>query len=213
MNFVEESDGTILVGKIANALDRSDTTTHRVNALESDNLWRIDGDFGKLRLEVGEIVVLEDDLLGARVADALDHGSVVESVRENDTAGKFGCQGAHCARWKFRVRLVKAESPRNEGKQTSLDIGDIAAAKDESCRFLVQLGQLAFEREVERAVARNVARSASSSSESVERFAVCATPHGQVGLGFPAGRKENVLHSVEYDGVPSHAEVLFLARN
>jgi len=97
VDFVEEGDGTILVGKVADLSDRTNATTHRVDALERDDLGRIDWELGELRLEVGEIVVLEDNLLGARVANTLNHRGVVERIGEDDAAGKFGRKSAHCS--------------------------------------------------------------------------------------------------------------------
>lgn len=37
--------------------------------------------------------MLPDDLFSARVADTLNHRSVVASVGEDDTTGKFGTDG------------------------------------------------------------------------------------------------------------------------
>jgi len=60
---------------------------------------------------------------------------------------------------------------RWERERTSLDISDVAAAKDERRRLLVQLSELALEGKVQRAVARDVSSSTSTGTEPVEGFA------------------------------------------
>lgn len=118
MNLVEESDGTVLVGEIADLLDGSNRSAHGVDRLESNDLGavrrssrlalpalerrgranysRLKRQLLELILEVDEVVVLPDHLLRARVTDALDHGGVVALVGEDDTSREFSSEGAHC---------------------------------------------------------------------------------------------------------------------
>lgn len=92
-NLVQERQRSVLVGQVTDGLDRSHTSTHRVHALKSDDFRGLLGVFGELGLEIDQIVVLPDLLLGSRVPDALDHGGVVGRIRKVDTAGELGAEG------------------------------------------------------------------------------------------------------------------------
>jgi hypothetical protein len=48
---------------------------------------------GQFAFEVNHVVVLEQYTLSTGVAHALDHGSVVHGVREEDAAGEFRAEG------------------------------------------------------------------------------------------------------------------------
>ena len=85
--YVVESDGAVFVGQIADRLDRSNTSAHRVYTFESDNLGGLLGHSLKLGFKIGHVVVFPDNLLGARVLDTLNHRGVVRSIGEDDTSG------------------------------------------------------------------------------------------------------------------------------
>jgi len=87
MNFIVKGNGTVLVGQIADGLDRGNTTTHRVDTFESDDLGGLLGNSLELGLKIGHVVVFPDDLFGARVLDTLDHRGVVGSIGKDDTSG------------------------------------------------------------------------------------------------------------------------------
>ena len=93
VDFIVESDGTVLVGKIADLLDGRDAATHRVDAFKSDDFGGLLGHGDELGLEIGHVVVPEDDLFGARVANALDHRGVVERIGEDDAARQLSTDG------------------------------------------------------------------------------------------------------------------------
>ena len=88
MDFVEVGQRVVLVGEVADRGDRRDVAVHRIDALERDQLGRVRILGGEQLLEMLEIVVAEDALLAARIADAGDHRGVVELVREDDAAGQ-----------------------------------------------------------------------------------------------------------------------------
>ena len=92
MHFIEESDRTILVGQITDRFDRSDRSAHGINRFESDNLGRLLRDGLQLGFEIGHVIVLEDDLFSARVADTLNHRRMVHAVRKDDTAGELAAE-------------------------------------------------------------------------------------------------------------------------
>ena len=48
---------------------------------------------GELLLEILDVVELEDDFARARVADALDHGGVVQAVGEDHAVGHLAAEG------------------------------------------------------------------------------------------------------------------------
>lgn len=77
VDFVQKGNGAILVGKVANGFNGANGAAHAVDGLKGDNLGHVQRQGGELGLEVGNIVVLEDDLLCAGVSDALNHGGVV----------------------------------------------------------------------------------------------------------------------------------------
>ena len=108
VNFVIESNGTVLVGQITNGLNGSNTSAHRVNTLEGNDLGGVLGDSLELGLKIGHVVVLPDDLLGARVLDTLNHRGVVRGIGKDDTS------------WKFR----------SECSETSV-IGDVTRGEDQ----------------------------------------------------------------------------------
>jgi hypothetical protein len=89
--------------------------------------------------------VLEDDLLGARVTNTLDHGSVVASVAEDDTTWQLGSKGG-------------------EGGV----VRDVTRREDESSRLAMQRSQFVFETEVESTVSGNVTSTTRTSAVSVE---------------------------------------------
>jgi len=89
MDFIEESDSSVLLCEIANLFDGTNGTTHAVDTLKSDNLRSLCRKRGQLLLKIGHVVVLENHLLGTRVTDTLNHGSVVAAVRQNNAIGEL----------------------------------------------------------------------------------------------------------------------------
>ncbi|PAV72687.1 hypothetical protein WR25_22134 [Diploscapter pachys] len=88
MHFVEIGQRVIFVGEVADRGDRRDVGFHRIDALERDQL-RHRRVFGRQQLfEVREVVMAEDPLLAAGVANAGDHRGVVQFVRKDHAAGQ-----------------------------------------------------------------------------------------------------------------------------
>lgn len=145
MDLIQERDGAVLFGQVADLADGSDAAAHGVDALESDDLGGVLGEHAQLRLEVLEVVVPEDDLGRAGVTNALDHGRVVHVVAEDDAVGHLG-------------------SERREGGV----VGDEARTENE-CRLLAMQGrELILEIEMERAISSNVSGPAGAGSVLVE---------------------------------------------
>ena len=92
VDFVEEGDGAVFVCQVADGFDGADGAAHAVDGFEGDDFGDVEGEGRKLGFEVDQVVVFEDDLFGARVADPLDHGGVVLGVGEDDAVGEFGAE-------------------------------------------------------------------------------------------------------------------------
>lgn len=141
VDFVEESDSTVLVGQVADLLDRRNTSAHRVNTLKRNELGRFLWQSSEFRLEVNHVVVLEDDLLSAGVTDSLNHRGVVERIGKDDTTGEF----------------------RSDGGETSI-VGHVARREDKCGRLAVESRKLVFKRKVDGTVSSDVTGSSSPSA-------------------------------------------------
>ena len=86
VDLVEIGHGAMLVGDVADLLDRRDIAVHRIDRLEGDEFGTAGLDARELAIEVLDVVVLEHEAFGAAVADAFDHRGVVRRVREDDAA-------------------------------------------------------------------------------------------------------------------------------
>src|SRR5437588_10218266 len=80
MHLVEIGHCPELVGNVAEFADRRDVTVHRIDRLEADELRSAWGDALDPPRESGGVVVAEDVLFGAAVADAGNHRGVVAGV-------------------------------------------------------------------------------------------------------------------------------------
>jgi len=89
-DLVQESQRAVAFSEVANVLDRPNAAAHGVDTLKRDDLRDGLGVLRDFLLEIFQIVVLENDAPRSRVAHALNHGSVVHSVGEDDTPWKFG---------------------------------------------------------------------------------------------------------------------------
>ena len=88
MHFVEIGHGAVLFGEIADRADRRDIGIHRIDALEHDQLRPRGAGFFQQLFEMREIVVAENLLLAAGLANAFDHGVVVEGVGQDQAIGQ-----------------------------------------------------------------------------------------------------------------------------
>ena len=86
MNLIEIGDRPVLLGKSADLTDRRNRAIHRVDALERNDLRRLERNPAELLLEMDEIVVLENSLRASAVANAGYHRCVVLLIGKDDTA-------------------------------------------------------------------------------------------------------------------------------
>jgi hypothetical protein len=146
VHFVQIGHCAVFVGEVAEFPDRRDVAIHRIDGFKGDDLWRARIGGRKLGLEVRHRIVLEDDPLAFRVADALDHRSVVAGIRKDDDAGNLGTERPECG----PVRNVTG------GEQKS--------------RFLaVQVGEFALEQHMIMVGAGDVAGPAGAGAAFVDR--------------------------------------------
>ena len=92
-HLVEKSRCTIFLSQIADLLDGSNTATHKVNVLKSDDLVRFLRILFEFSLQIQEIIILGNNTFSTRVTHALDHGSMVHGIGEQDTRRKFSIEG------------------------------------------------------------------------------------------------------------------------
>jgi hypothetical protein len=169
VDFVQKGDGAVLVGEIANGLDGADGAAHAVDGLEGDDLGDVQREGSQLGLEVLDIIVLEDNLLCARMADALDHGGVVQAVGEDDA-----------------VRQLAAEGGKGG------IVGHVAGAEDEGGLLGVELGNGALEFHRMLVVARDVPGTTGAGAVLVEGLVhpaqdVGVAAHAEIVVGAPDG--------------------------
>mmetsp|Transcript_10054 Transcript_10054/g.16720 ORF Transcript_10054/g.16720 Transcript_10054/m.16720 type:complete len:207 (-) Transcript_10054:575-1195(-) len=86
VDLVNKCQRAILVRYITELFQRTHITCHGMNSLESNNLGCVRVCLFKQLFEVFYIIVPEDELLSATVPNALDHGCVVTSIGEYQTA-------------------------------------------------------------------------------------------------------------------------------
>lgn len=147
MDFVDVGHGVVFVGQVANPGDRRNRTVHGIDALEGDQLRLVIGNGCELSLEIIEIVVRENALLAAAIADAGDHRRVVLLVRKDHEPGQQFLN-------RRQRRVVSDERGR-----------------EKKCRFLaVKVGELPLELDVKMRGAGDVARSTRTGSDCIERF-------------------------------------------
>ncbi|MNN28597.1 hypothetical protein D3C81_1421750 [compost metagenome] len=145
MDFVQIGHGAVLLGQGDGAGDVGDVAVHRIDALEGDQLGRINRRGGQQFFEVFKVVVAEDVARTAAVTDALDHRGVVQGVGEDDQA---------------RQDLL-------QGRQRRL-IGHIARGEQQGRFLLVPAGQLGFQIDRRTGGAGNVARTAGAGAHGVD---------------------------------------------
>ena len=122
VHFVDIGHGAVALGEIADRVHRRHVAVHGIEALEHDQLrpLRIGG--LEQLFEMAEIVMPPDLLLAAGLAHALDHGIVVERVRQDQAV---------------RQQL-------GDGRDAGL-VGDIAGGEHQRGRLAVQVGELALQ--------------------------------------------------------------------
>ncbi len=137
VDLVQVGHGAVFLGQGGRAANVGDVAVHGIDALEGHQLGRVGRRLGQQAFQVFEVVVAEDLERAPAVADAGDHGGVVQLVGEHDQAGQHLLQ-------------------RRQGRL----IGDVAGGEEKRRLLAVQVGQLALELDVVVRGAGDVARAA-----------------------------------------------------
>ena len=144
MDFVQIGQRAILVGQVADLLDRADIAIHGIDRLKGDHLGRIGRSRSQQFFQMLDIIMAPDPLLAARALHALDHRGVVQLVGENDQA-----------RQDFR-----------QGRERRL-IGDIAGGEEQCAILAVQVGERALQLDMVMRGAGNIARAAGAGADII----------------------------------------------
>ncbi len=83
VDLIEVSHRTKLIRQITDLGNRRDVSVHGVNTFKRNDLGRIRRAGLKLAAQIGHIIVLPDLLVAARVANAFDHGRMIERIRQD----------------------------------------------------------------------------------------------------------------------------------
>ena len=169
MDLIQESNSAVLLGKITNLLNGSDGTAHTVHRFESNNLGHVQWERSQLSLEVHQVVVLEDHLLGLGVSDTLNHRGVVQAVGENNTIGQLATESC-------QSRIV----------------GDVARAEDQRTLLSMKFGQSVLQLHGVLVVTRDVTGTTSASSVCFQSLVhglqdLAVASHAKVVIGAPDG--------------------------
>ncbi len=145
MDLVQIGHRAVLVGKVADFLDGGDVAVHRIDRFEGDQLRRLGIGGRQLGFEVLQVIVLPDHPLAFRMADALDHRSVVPGIGETDEAGN--------------LRTERAERG---------PVGHIARGEKQGRFLAVQIGEFLFEKHMVVVGAGDVAGAAGTGATLVD---------------------------------------------
>ena len=80
VDFVDIGEGVVFLSKVTKRMDRRDIAFHRIDAFKGDQLGRFGVFCCEQFFEVRHIIVTENALRTARIADASDHARVVQFV-------------------------------------------------------------------------------------------------------------------------------------
>jgi hypothetical protein len=191
VDLVEIGHGAVALRQVADRVDRRNVAIHRVHALEDDELRPLVPGLRKKLLEMAHVVVAENRLLAARALDALDHGGVVERVRQDQAIGQEFCDRGDAG-------LVR----------------HVAGGEHEGRLLAVQVRELALQLDKRVARAGDVAGAAGSDADPLGRVGHGAhdsrvLPHAEIivrapnrdfartGSAVPQGRREPAGHALE----------------
>ena len=92
MDFVDIGHSAMLLGHVADFLDGRDVAIHRIDTFKRHQLGHFRTILAQQPVQIFRVIVLEHMALGAAVADAFDHGGMVQRVGEDNAAGDLGGQ-------------------------------------------------------------------------------------------------------------------------
>ena len=170
VHFVDIGHGAVALGEIADRMHRRHVAVHGIEALEHDQLRPLGIGGLEQLFEVADVVMPPDLLLAAGLAHALDHGIVVERVRQDQA---------------IRQQL-------GDGRDAGL-VRDIAGGEHQRGRLAVQVGELALQLDQRMVGAGDVAGAAGAGAH-----AGGDVDHGADHLGV-LGHAEIVVGAPDHD--------------
>ena len=179
MDFVKIGERIELIRQVADFRDRRDVAIHRIDAFKGDQLGRF-GVFGSQQFaQMLDIIVTEDALFAARIADARDHAGMVEFIGKDDAAGQQ-------SRQRRQRRFVR----------------DIARREQQGGFLAMQVGQFAFQIDMIMGVATDIARAAGTRADIVQRLFhrgdhLGMLTHGEIVVRAPDGDRLGAVMAVE----------------
>jgi hypothetical protein len=147
VHFVKIGQRVVFLGEVGDRLDGRDMPVHGIDALEDDDLRRAARVLLELFFQMLHVVVADDVLLTAAMANALDHRSVVLLVGEDHETRDQALQGGE-------RRLV----------------GDIGRGEAERSLLAVQIGKLGLELDMIVGSAGDVAGAAGAGADGLDRL-------------------------------------------
>ena len=179
MDFVEIGQRIIFVGQIADGGDGGDVAIHRIDAFEGDQLGRVGILRGEQFAQMIDVIVAEDALFAARIADARNHRGMVQLVGEDDAAGQQLGEGGE-------RRFVR----------------DIARGEEQSRFLAMQIRKFGFQVDMIMGVAADIAGAARAGADVVQRFLhrgdhLGMLAHGEIVVGAPDSNRLGAVMAVE----------------
>ena len=104
VDLVEIGHRPVFFGDVADLGDRGEVSVHRVERFEGDDLGRVGVALAEQPVEMFDVVVAEDLLLGSAVADACDHRGMVVRIGNDDAAGQGLAERARASPRSPRIR-------------------------------------------------------------------------------------------------------------
>ncbi len=183
VDFIAVGQGIELVGQVADRRNGRNVAVHRIDALEGDELGRIRIGGSEQFAQMIQVVVAEDELLAARIADTRDHGGVIELVGEDQAA---------------RQDLA-------ERRERGL-VRHIARGEEQCALLAVQIGQLGLEVDMVVRVTADIASAARTGADIVQRLFhrrdhLGMLAHGEIIVGAPDRDRPGAVVAGEAAGV------------
>ena len=169
VDLIEIGERVVFLSEVTDGGDRGDVAVHGIDALQDDDLRRAARVLFELLLEMLDVVMAEDVLLAATMADALDHGGVVLLVGEDH-------------------ETLDQTLERGERRV----IGYIGRGKEERSLLVVQIGKLGLELNMMMRRAGDVARTAGAGANRLDRLMHGSAhrrvlAHAEIVVGAPHG--------------------------
>ena len=145
MDFIEIGERAITLCKRADFGERGNVAVHRIDGFKGYELGAIRCQCFQFRFEISQVIVTPDQFFAAAMADAFDHGGMVQFVGQHDAIG---------------------QSP-DKGRQGGF-IGHVAGIEQEGRVLAMQVSQFLLEFDMIMRGAGNVAGAARTGADVID---------------------------------------------